>query len=161
MGGLLAITASPFFPSGTTVEEAAPLFSNVTNEIEKSKPQFSEICKTVQDSILDLRHAKGVPPVDLQKLDASLETFRNYLSEDVPAFRLLHERACKAFVVALGPPKRQVPRASLGETPSHLCHAAHHLNGLVGKVWTFIGDHLRVYKPLYTDVLAAEVQRET
>merc|ERR1712083_494001 len=102
----------------------------------------------------DLRHVKGAPPVEFQKLDAALEAFRKCLGEDVPAFRLLHERACKAFAEALGPPKRQVLPASLGETPVNLRHAADHLNEVVEQVWSFLAEHLRVYKPIYSGILA-------
>lgn len=153
--GLVAIVASPFFPASTVVDDAKALFDGVAAETEKSCPQLDAICKAVEDGLADLRHSKGEAPVDFKKLDAALQTLRNCLGEDVPAFRLLHDRACGALVTALGPPRQLVLPASLGHTPWSLRYAADHLNLLVEKVWAFLGEHLRVYRPVYSKVLSA------
>jgi len=153
--GLVAIVSSPFFPASTAGDDAKELFGAVATETEKSCPQLDAICKAVEDGLADLRHSKGEPPVDFKKLDAALQTLRNCLGEDVPAFRLLHERACGAFLTALGPPKQPVQPTSLGHTPWSLRYAADHLNLLVEKVWTFLGEHLRVYSEVLPAITAA------
>merc|ERR1711920_1194037 len=71
--GLVAIIVNPFIPTGTSVDETSSLFHTVVKEIKRPKPALDQICTIVQDSITDLRHVKGVPPVEFQKLDAALD----------------------------------------------------------------------------------------
>lgn len=152
--GLVAIVATPFFPSSISSEHAGPIFQAVAQETEKPDPQLSRICEIVEQGVADLRHAQNEAPVDYQKLDDAFGALRRCLGEDVPAFRLLHDRTLKAFNAAMGPPKRKQEWNCLGETWS-LRFAAEHLNGVVDKVWSYMGEHLRVYRPLYGDVLSA------
>merc|ERR1712217_28711 len=133
---------------------ARSLFSTVAAEAEKAHPHLDQICQAVVDGINDLRHDKSEAPVDFKKLDASLDVLRTCLGEDVPAFRLLHDRARKALLGALGPPKQRLLATCLGEAPWSLRYAVDHLNSLLDRVWTFLGEHLRVYRPMYNDLLS-------
>eukprot|EP00928_Gymnodinium_smaydae_P050568 TRINITY_DN3411_c0_g1_i1.p1 TRINITY_DN3411_c0_g1~~TRINITY_DN3411_c0_g1_i1.p1 ORF type:complete len:588 (+),score=79.14 TRINITY_DN3411_c0_g1_i1:36-1799(+) len=155
--GLVAVLASPFFPARTTVDEARALFVAVGKLTENADTKLEDVCKTVEDGIHDLRNAKGEPLADSQRLDAALTTLRKCLGEDVPAFRLLHDRACKALSSALGPPKREILANSLGDSPWPLRYAVEHLNDLLGRVWEFLGEHLRVYRPVYSEALLADM----
>jgi hypothetical protein len=153
--GLVAIVTSQFLPKDTSVADAEALFKAVAEETQKPRPQLKEICQVVERCVVDLTNAKGAPPVDFHKLDGALETLRKCLGEDVPAFRLLHDRTCKAFAAALGPPKQQIPQNGLGESPWTLRYAVDHLNSTVDEVWTFLGEHLHVYRSVYSQVVSA------
>eukprot|EP00929_Paragymnodinium_shiwhaense_P093971 TRINITY_DN54328_c0_g1_i1.p1 TRINITY_DN54328_c0_g1~~TRINITY_DN54328_c0_g1_i1.p1 ORF type:complete len:484 (+),score=58.65 TRINITY_DN54328_c0_g1_i1:149-1453(+) len=152
--GLVAIMCTPFFPTNIDILEASEVFVAVRKQVE-TKPKLHLICKALEESVADLRHKKGEAPVDLERFDAALGTLRTCLGEDAPAFRLLHDRACKAFVAGLGPPKQHSLPTSLGDSPWSLRFAVDNLNLLLDDVWTFLGDHLRVYRPMYSEALSS------
>jgi len=151
---MVAIVTGNFLPGGVSVDKVGALFRSVAEEMEKPTPQLSQISEIVEQGVVGLRHEHGAVPVDCQEMDKALRTLRTCLGEDVPAFSLLHDRACKAFVAALGPPKKHPPDGCLGESPWSLRYAVEHLRRLVDNVWTFLGEHLRVYKPVYSGVLS-------
>jgi len=151
--GLVAILAAGFLPAGSPPEDVGKVFRAVAQETEKPRPQLDRICEVLEQGIADLRSAQQEPPMDLGRFDESLGALRKCLHEDVPAFRLLHDRARAAFLTALGPPKREVLANCLGESPWCLRFAAHHLSSVVEGTWTFLGEHLRVYGAVYRTLL--------
>jgi len=155
--GLVAIIITPFFPPNTTPDEASSLFSEVSKETEEVRPKLSQICEIVERGVAAMRHAKNVPPVEFQRLDDALEKLKKCLDEDDPVFRLLHDRACKAYIAALGPSKEHISCSCLGESPWTLRYAAEHLNGLRDRTWTFLTEHLNVYRVVYSELLKPDV----
>lgn len=153
--GLVAIAVTPFLPGGIAPEDAAPLFKAVAEEFDKPDLSIARICEIVEQHLSDLRHTRGEPPVDFQRLDAAFEGLRKCLGEDVPVYRLLHDRALKAFDAGMGPPKRQVESTCMGENPWPLRFAAGYLNSVVAKVWIYLVEHLRVYHSVYREAFTA------
>jgi hypothetical protein len=151
--GLAVLLTSPLLPKDASPEEVGKFFEAIWLESQKAQPSMQRIKDCIHDQIVVLRRQHGVPDLDHTEITKALESLEKCLGEDVPAFRLLHDRTLDAFQTAMGPPKRQVPPSALGEKPLHMKFAVERLSALVTDMWSFAGDHLEVYKPFYKEAL--------
>lgn len=149
---LVAALTAPLLPQGAPANEVAEIFHAVREEVERPQPSMKCIQDAIHDKLVVLRRQCGAADLEDVQITNALESLKKCLGEDVPAFRLLHDRTLSAFDAALGPPKREVPEHALGEKPWTMQFAVERLNALIGDAWSFIGDHVKVYKPLYSYV---------
>lgn len=151
--GLAVLLTTPLLPKDASTDDVSKFFETIWLETQKVQPSMQRIKDTIHDQIVVLRRQNGVPDLEHAEITKALGSLEKCLGEDVPAFRLLHDRTLDAFQAALGPPKREIPQTALGEKPLYMKFAVEKLNALANDMWSFAGDHLEVYKPFYKEAL--------
>jgi len=151
--GLAVLLTSKLLPQDASVDDVGKFFEAIWLEAEKDQPKMQLIKDAIHDQIVVLRRQYGAPDLEHAEITKALENFEKCLGEDVPAFRLLHDRTLGAFQAALGPPKREIPQGALGDKPWPMKFAVERLNRVVNEIWSFAGEHLEVYKPFYEEAL--------
>eukprot|EP00746_Dinoflagellata_sp_MGD_P005862 gnl/MRDRNA2_/MRDRNA2_111361_c0_seq1.p1 gnl/MRDRNA2_/MRDRNA2_111361_c0~~gnl/MRDRNA2_/MRDRNA2_111361_c0_seq1.p1 ORF type:complete len:540 (+),score=118.78 gnl/MRDRNA2_/MRDRNA2_111361_c0_seq1:244-1620(+) len=151
--GLAVLLTSPLLPKDASSEDVGKFFEAIWLESQKAQPSMQRIKDCIHDQIVVLRRQHGVPDLDHAEITKALESLEKCLGEDVPAFRLLHDRTLDAFQAAMGPPKRDIPQTALGEKPLSMKFAVERLSTVVNDIWSFAGDHLQVYKAFYKEAL--------
>merc|ERR1719160_273973 len=151
--GLAVLLTTPLLPKDASTDDVSKFFETIWLETQKVQPSMQRIKDTIHDQIVVLRRQNGVPDLEHAEITKALGSLEKCLGEDVPAFRLLHDRTLDAFQAALGPPKREIPQTALGEKPLYMKFAVEKLNALANDMWSFAGDHLDVYKAFYKEAL--------
>jgi hypothetical protein len=151
--GLVVLLTTPLLPKDASADDVGKFVETAWSEAAKDQPRMQLIKDTIHDQIVVLRRQYGAPDLEHEQITKALESLERCLGEDVPAFRLLHDRTLSAVQASLGPPKREIPQGALGDKPWPMRFVVDKLNRLVNDIWSFAGDHLEVYKPFYAEAL--------